>query len=108
MTYARFYLKHGVYTGFAIRGHSGFAGAGEDIVCAAVSAMTSLAVTFLEETGQEFEFFTDKKSGRVSLALSSPNNITQACCNGLYREIKALSGEYPENVKAVKRKVQAE
>jgi len=42
---------HGVIRGFSISGHAEFAEAGQDIVCAAVSAITQTAVLGLKEFG---------------------------------------------------------
>ena len=44
MIRADFYDQEGRITGFSVSGHSGYAEAGADVVCAAVSA----AVTFAE------------------------------------------------------------
>ena len=48
MTKFRFLQRKGVYFGFEASGHSGFADAGQDILCAALSAMTQLVVNVLE------------------------------------------------------------
>ena len=39
------------FSGFSLSGHAGYADAGEDIVCAAVSAMANLAVNGAEAFG---------------------------------------------------------
>ena len=40
--------ENGLFTGFACKGHAGYAAAGKDIVCAAVSALTTTCVNALE------------------------------------------------------------
>ena len=44
MTVITVLKKHGRLVGFEAKGHSGYAEAGEDIVCAAVSAVMQTAV----------------------------------------------------------------
>ena len=48
MTRIKFLKKNGVYYGFEENGHSGFADSGEDILCAAISAMTMLIINSIE------------------------------------------------------------
>ena len=48
MIFATLYRKDGRYTGFEARGHSGYAEAGSDIVCAAVSVLGTTCVNALE------------------------------------------------------------
>ena len=48
MTKIVFFRKNGVYYGFKEEGHTGYAEAGEDVLCAALSAMTMLIVNTIE------------------------------------------------------------
>ena len=48
MTKVKFLKKNGFYYGFEENGHSGFADSGEDILCAAISAMTMLVINTIE------------------------------------------------------------
>ena len=48
MTTAEFHTEGRRITGFTVRGHSGYAPEGEDIVCAAVSAITQTAMMGLK------------------------------------------------------------
>ena len=43
-----FFKRDGVYYGFEEKGHAGYAEAGDDIVCSAVSAMTMLIINAIE------------------------------------------------------------
>ena len=43
MTRCEFYTQDDRITGFSVSGHSGYAEAGKDIVCAAVSAAVAMA-----------------------------------------------------------------
>ena len=48
MTEIVFYRSGGVYYGFEEQGHSGYAEAGDDVLCAALSAMTMLIINTIE------------------------------------------------------------
>ena len=48
MTKVTFLKKRGVYYGFEESGHTGYADSGDDILCAAISAMTMLVINTAE------------------------------------------------------------
>ena len=48
MTNVTFFKRNGVYYGFKETGHTGYAEAGQDIFCSALSAMTMLIVNTIE------------------------------------------------------------
>ena len=48
MTEIVFFRKNGVYYGFEEEGHTGYGEAGDDVLCAALSAMTMLIVNTIE------------------------------------------------------------
>ena len=48
MTKIIFYRSNGVFWGFEEQGHTGYAEAGEDILCSALSAMTMLIINTIE------------------------------------------------------------
>ncbi len=48
MTKVIFYRSNGVYYGFEEQGHTGYGDAGNDVLCAALSAMTMLIVNAIE------------------------------------------------------------
>ena len=49
MTKATFYFEKDVPYGFLIKGHSGFAESGEDIVCASVSSVAYMVANTITE-----------------------------------------------------------
>ena len=54
--------------GFETNGHAGYAEKGEDIVCAAVSALTINTVNSLEQfTTDPFVLLSDEKEGSISI-----------------------------------------
>ena len=48
MTKIIFYKSNGTFYGFEEQGHTGYADAGEDILCSALSAMTMLIINTVE------------------------------------------------------------
>ena len=48
MTKIIFYRSNGLFWGFEEQGHTGYAEAGEDILCSALSAMTMLIINTIE------------------------------------------------------------
>ncbi len=48
MTKIIFYRQNGIFYGFEEQGHTGYAEAGEDILCSALSAMTMLIINTIE------------------------------------------------------------
>ena len=62
--------KDQALAGFRARGHSGYAAHGEDIVCAAISALTTVIVLGLEQRlGLEPSVVVDEASGFLSCEL---------------------------------------
>lgn len=54
--------------GFQVTGHAGYADAGEDIVCSAVSALTITACNSIETLCKEaFHIDSDQKTGEIKL-----------------------------------------
>lgn len=63
---------HGHVEGFSVRGHAGFARAGKDIVCAAVSAVTEGTLLGLLEVAQaKLSYRVDEKKGELVCRLAS-------------------------------------
>ena len=49
MTEVTFFKRNGKLLGFSAEGHSGYAEEGNDIICAAISAVTQTAAIYAEE-----------------------------------------------------------
>ena len=60
MTKVTIFKQQGLYKGFEVSGHSGYADAGEDIVCAAISALTINCINLLM---MNFYWIQMKKQG---------------------------------------------
>ena len=58
--------RTGEYKGFNCIGHSGYAEAGEDIVCAAISVLVINTINSLEQlAGEPFKLITNEEDGLI-------------------------------------------
>ena len=94
MINAEFRRSGGRLCGFSVSGHSGYASAGSDIVCASVSSAVMLACNLATDI---FKLDADVSVGanEISLSLKSGDS---GVIEGLYQHLKALGEEYPENI----------
>ena len=104
MTTITFHSAQGRLDGFVVEGHSGYAEAGADIVCAAVSAVVGLVeCTFNEVLGLGASVKIREKDARIALKLPGGlGEINEHTCQdllaGLMVYLQDLSEEYPENL----------
>ncbi|HPT82602.1 MAG TPA: ribosomal-processing cysteine protease Prp [Limnochordia bacterium] len=91
--------------GFRARGHAGFADPGEDIVCAAVSALTQTAVLGLTKVvGIACQVEVEEKTGTLDCLLppgldSGEWQQAQLVLEVLYAGLKATEREYKQFVR---------
>ena len=90
------------FSGFTVSGHSGYAEAGSDIVCAAVSSMTFLVCNAIEAFGCDAEVGQDEKTASVSLTLRVPDENGSRLIAVLYDELRELEDQYPAFVRVQK------
>ena len=90
--------KNGRLSGFQIKGHSGCADSGEDVVCAAVSSAAYLtANTITEILHAEATIFVDE--GEMFLRLSQKSvDGCQDLLAGLKLHLVSLEEQYPDNI----------
>ena len=104
MTTITFHSAQGRLDGFVVEGHSGYAEAGADIVCAAVSAAVGLVeCTVNEVLGLEASVKIREKDARTALKLPGGlGEVNEHTCQnllaGLMVYLQNLSEEYPENL----------
>mgnify|MGYP003323334356 CR=1 FL=1 len=68
MTKIVFFRSNGIYYGFEEQGHAGYAESGDDIVCAAVSAMTMLIVNAIEVSyASDVEYTIDEDTTDIKV-----------------------------------------
>ena len=104
MTTAAFHLEGSRIVGFEIKGHSGYAEEGGDIVCAAVTSAVRLCeCTINDVLGLEASVKVRQKDASISLklpaGLGQTNESTcQALLTALMVYLAELHEEYPENI----------
>ena len=65
--------EDGVYRGFRCAGHAGYAESGQDIICAAVSALVINTANSIEAfCDQKFTIRTDEKTGLIEMRFTDP------------------------------------
>ena len=63
-----FFKRDGIYYGFEEKGHAGYAEAGDDIVCSAVSAMTMLIINAIEVSyASDVEYTIDEDTTDIKV-----------------------------------------
>ncbi len=67
----------GNYTGFSVRGHTGYAEAGSDIVCAAVSVLTTTCVNAMETVAGVVPHITGGTEGALDAELPKDLSTSQ-------------------------------
>lgn len=104
MTTVTFHSADSRLDGFVVEGHSGYAEAGADIVCAAISAAVGMTeCTINEVMGLGAAVKAKEKSARISLKLppalnEDSENLCQTVLTGLLVYLQAMGEEYPDNL----------
>ena len=80
-------------TGLRVSGHSGFAPAGQDIVCAAVSCAVRLSERILSEMRADYTAEIDREKNAVEIRTREKSVL-----EGFARLMHELSEEYPEYI----------
>ncbi len=101
MIRAEFFSKAEHLNGFSVSGHSGYADAGEDIVCAAVSSAVQLTANGITEIlGRKAR--VTAQDDTISLNLeSTPDGEAEAFLKALKLHLSLLAVDYPKNVKLI-------
>ena len=105
MIEVKFFDQDGRITGFSVSGHSGYAEAGADVVCAAASA----AVTFAEATirdvlGESAKTKVDDGNASVTLTLPARcdnEDAVQAVLTGMMLTLSSLRDDYPDYIEVM-------
>ena len=72
MTTVTFYKTDGIYYGFEEKGHTGYGEAGDDVLCAALSAMTMLIINTAEVSyAADVDYQIDEKTTDIKLIVKS-------------------------------------
>lgn len=107
MTTAAFHMEGDRIVRFDISGHSGYAEAGSDIVCAAVSAVVGMVeCTVNEVLGLAAAVKMDPERGHLSLHLPGglsemDENTCQTMLVGMMVYLSELHQEYPDYIEVM-------
>ena len=72
MTKITFFKRDGVFFGFRENGHTGFGEEGDDVLCAAISAMTMLIINSIEVCyDSRVDYTIDEKTTDIRLVAKS-------------------------------------
>ena len=105
MTRCEFFTENDRINGFSISGHSGYAAAGSDIVCAAVSAAVAMAeATINDVCGAKAKVRVKDEQARVTLTLPvscDEEDTVQAVLAGMLVTLCSLRDDYPDNIEVL-------
>ena len=102
MTEVVFFTEASRIVGFEVKGHSGYAEEGEDIVCAAITSTVRLVEgTINDVLGLEASVKVREKDASITLKLPAKLGQTnestcQALLTGMMLHLVQLKEEYPE------------
>ena len=104
MTTITFHSEGSRLTGFEMKGHSGYAPQGEDIVCAALTSAIRLTECAVNDVlGLEASVKVREKDASISLKLpkaldQDSESVCQTLLAALLVHCVQLAEEYPENI----------
>jgi uncharacterized protein YsxB (DUF464 family) len=105
MTRCEFFTEDDRITGFSVCGHSGYAEAGADIVCAAVStAVTMAEATINDVCGAKAKVRVKQEDARITLTLPAScdeEDTVQAVLAGMMLTLMNLRDDYPDYIEVL-------
>ena len=105
MTKCEFFMEEDRITGFSISGHSGYAEAGQDIVCAANSAVVTMAeATINDVLGAKAKVRVKDEQARITLTLPvscDEEEAVQAVLAGMMLTLCGMRDDYPDYIEVL-------
>ena len=105
MTRCEFFTEDDRITGFTISGHSGYAEAGQDIICAAISAVVTMAeATINDVCGAKAKVRVKEEDARVTLTLPAScdeEEAVQAVLAGMMITLAGMRDDYPDYIEVL-------
>ena len=102
MTRCEFFTEDDRITGFSVSGHSGYSEAGSDIVCAAITAVVTMAeVTINDVCGAKAKVRVKEADARITLTLPAScdeEESVQAVLAGMLLTLCSLRYDYPDYI----------
>ena len=92
-------------TGFSVSGHSGYAEAGKDIVCAAISAIVTMAeATINDVCGAKAKVRVKEEDARITLTLPAScdeEEYVQAVLAGMMLTLLSIQEDHPDYIEVL-------
>ena len=105
MTRCEFFTENDRITGFSISGHSGYAEAGSDIVCAAISAVVAMTeATINDVCGGKAKVRVKEEDARITLTLPATceeEESIQAVLAGMMVYLCNLRDDYSDYIEVL-------
>ena len=105
MTKCEFFTEDDRITGFTVSGHSGYAEHGQDIVCAAISAVVTMAeATINDVCGAKAKVRVKDEDARITLTLPAScdeEETVQAVLAGMLVTLCNLRDDYPDYIEVL-------
>ena len=105
MTKCEFFTEGDRITGFTVSGHSGYAEQGQDIVCAAISAVVTMAeATINDVCGAKAKVRVKDEQARITLTLPvscDEEESVQAVLAGMMLTLMGLRDDYPDYIEVL-------
>ena len=109
MTRCEFFTEGERINGFSVSGHSGYAEAGSDIVCAAISAVVTMAeATINDVCGAKAKVRVGEDEARITLKLPKScdeEETVQAVLAGMMVTLIALQEDYSDFIEVDRKSV---
>ena len=105
MTRCEFFTEDERITGFSVSGHSGYSEEGSDIVCAAISAVVTMAeATINDVLGAKAKVRVKNEDARVSLTLPAScdeEDAVQAVLAGMMLTLLSIQEDHPDYIEVL-------
>ena len=105
MTRCEFFRENERITGFSVSGHSGYAEAGTDIVCAAISAVVNMAETTINDVcGAKAKVRVKEADARITLTLPAScdeEECVQTVLAGMMLTLCSMRDDYPDYIEVL-------
>ena len=105
MIKCEFFTEDERITGFTVSGHSGYAEAGSDIICASVSAIVTMAeATINDVCGAKAKVRVKDDDARITLTLPAScdeEETVQAVLAGMMLTLCSMRDDYPDYIEVL-------
>ena len=105
MTKCEFFRDGERITGFSVSGHSGYAEAGQDILCASISAAVTMAeATINDVCGAKAKVRVKDEQARITLTLPvscDEEEAVQAVLAGMMLTLCGMRDDYPDYIEVL-------